>query len=73
MGVLEDDGKPIELSLLQCLLFGCIISAVDPVAVLAIFQEVTLLLFMCPCIFRKKYPSVGWSVGNQVFIISEFS
>ena len=29
-----------EVTLLQCLLFGCIVSAVDPVAVLAIFQEV---------------------------------
>ena len=46
MGVLEDGGKPTELSLLQCLLFGCIISAVDPVAVLAIFQEVLIRDFI---------------------------
>ena len=30
----------IELSLVECLLFGAIISAVDPVAVIAVFEEI---------------------------------
>ena len=38
-----------EVTLLQCLLFGCIVSAVDPVAVLAIFQEVRYKKDMIPC------------------------
>ena len=29
-----------ELSLVECLLFGAIISAVDPVAVIAVFEEI---------------------------------
>ena len=40
MGEMKTGSEVTELTLLQCLLFGCIISAVDPVAVLAIFQEV---------------------------------
>lgn len=43
MGLLESDGNSVNLSLIHCLLFGCIVSAVDPVAVLAIFQEVISL------------------------------
>ena len=30
----------VELSLVECLLFGAIISAVDPVAVIAVFEEI---------------------------------
>ena len=45
MGSLEYNGTMEELTLTQSLLFGCIASAVDPVAVLAIFQEVGVRLF----------------------------
>ena len=30
----------VELSLVECLLFGAIISAVDPVSVIAVFEEI---------------------------------
>ena len=30
----------VDLSLVECLLFGAIISAVDPVAVIAVFEEI---------------------------------
>ena len=44
MGSLEYSGSEDKLTLTQSLLFGCIVSAVDPVAVLAIFQEVSEIL-----------------------------
>ena len=30
----------VDLSLVECLVFGAIISAVDPVAVIAVFEEI---------------------------------
>ena len=48
MGEMKLEEEPVELSLAQCLLLGCIVSAVDPVAVLAIFQEVS----------SKKVPAI---------------
>ena len=30
----------VDLSMVECLLFGAIISAVDPVAVIAVFEEI---------------------------------
>lgn len=35
----NDDG-PIRISILECLTFSSLISAVDPVAVLAVFEEI---------------------------------
>lgn len=40
-GVCRLEGAGLAgVDLLSCLLFGCIVSAVDPVAVLAVFQEI---------------------------------
>ena len=43
----------VELSLVECLLFGAIISAVDPVAVIAVFEEIHVNIGM----LTKKIPA----------------
>ena len=44
----------VELSLVECLLFGAIISAVDPVAVIAVFEEIHVNIGM----LTKKKSSI---------------
>ena len=45
----------VNISLLHSFLFGALISAVDPVAVLTVFEEVQVKYF--DQVFRKKNPS----------------
>ena len=40
-----------EVSLIHCLLFGSIISAVDPVAVIAVFDEIHVNMTLYICVF----------------------
>ena len=46
----------VELSLVECLLFGAIISAVDPVAVIAVFEEIHVNIGkLLKNIFKKSF------------------
>ncbi|KAM8977442.1 sodium/hydrogen exchanger 4 [Pelodytes ibericus] len=59
-----------DVSLLQNLLFGSLISAVDPVAVLAIFEEISVNEQMCMTIFGESLFNDGITVVLYNIFIS---
>ena len=48
------NGHPPKLDTIQCLTFSSLISAVDPVAVLAIFQEIGVNVSLYFLVFGKE-------------------
>ena len=52
----------VSLSLVECLLFGSIISAVDPVAVIAVFEEIHVNIALYICLFGESLLNDGIAV-----------
>lgn len=70
-----DNPSNLQLELLPCLLFGSIISAVDPVAVLAVFEEIHINELLHILVFGESLlndavtvVSVVWSICKKIFI-----
>ncbi|XP_073520861.1 sodium/hydrogen exchanger 4 [Phyllobates terribilis] len=59
-----------DISLLQCLLFGSLISAVDPVAVLAVFEEISVNEQLYMMIFGESLLNDGITVVLYNIFIS---